>query len=204
MIFYYAPMTVSVASHIVLEEIGAPYETRKLDFGNTEQQSPEYLAVNPKGRVPSLVTDQGIITETPAILAYLAQSFPEHKLAPKESFAFAKLQEFNCYLCATVHVAHAHKMRGKRWARDETAIAEMTANVPRTMTDCFRLIEDEMFTGPWVLGDQFTVSDAYLFTIAQWLEGDSVDINQFPRVAEHSQRMLQREAVLRVRKIHGL
>lgn len=204
MIFYYAPMTVSIASHIVLEEIGAPYETHKLDFRITEQQSKEYLKVNPKGRVPALVTDNGILTETPAILAFLAQSFPAAGLAPTEAFAFAKMQEFNCYLCATVHVAHAHKMRGRRWAQDEAAISEMTANVPRTMTECFQLIEDEMFTGPWVLGEQYTVSDAYLFTIAQWLEGDSVDIGRFPEVADHSRRMLQREAVQRVREIHGL
>ncbi|MEQ8952862.1 MAG: glutathione S-transferase family protein [Gammaproteobacteria bacterium] len=197
-------MTVSIASHIVLEEIGAPYETRKLDFGATEQRSADYLKVNPKGRVPALVTEQGIITETPAILAYLAQSFPDANLAPKDPFDFAKLQEFNCYLCATVHVAHAHKMRGTRWARDEAAIAEMRANVPRTMAECFQLIEDEMFGGPWVLGEQYTVSDAYLFTIAQWLQGDEVDIGRFPRVAEHSQRMLARDAVQKVREIHSL
>ena len=204
MIFYYAPKTVSVAAHIVLEEIGADYENRRLDFSITEQQSEAYLKVNPKGRVPALVTDQGIITETPAILAYLAQSFPDAGLAPTEPFAFAKMQEFNCYLCATVHVAHAHKMRGRRWVDDEAAIAAMTANVPKTMALCFQLIEDEMFKGPWVLGEDYSVSDAYLFTISQWLAGDEVDINRFPRVAEHSERMAGRAAVIKVREIHGI
>ncbi len=82
-----------------------------------QQNSPEYLAINPKGRVPSLVTDQGVLTETPAMLAFIAQSFPAAKLAPlDDAFAFAKMQAFNSYLCSTVHVAHAHKGRGPRWA----------------------------------------------------------------------------------------
>jgi len=205
MIFYYAPQTVSVASHITLEEVGAKYETRVLNFGETEQQSEGYLEVNPKGRVPALVTEQGILTETPAILAYLAQTYPEAGLAPKDDpFAFAKVQEFNAYLCATVHVAHAHRMRGSRWVDDEAAMQSMQAKVPQTMSECFRLLENEMFQGPWVMGERYTICDPYLFTICNWLEGDSVDINDFPTIADFSQRMRQRDAVKPVLELHGL
>ncbi len=205
MIFYYAPQTVSVASHITLNEVGADYELRKLDFKVTEQQSPDYLKVNPKGRVPALATDQGIITETPAILFYLAQSFPKAKMAPLEdAFQLAKLQEFNAYLCATVHVAHAHRMRGSRWVDDEAAIKAMQAKVPETMHACFQLIENEMFKGPWVLGENYSVCDPYLFTISNWLEGDSVDLNDFPQIAEHHWRMRERDAVKPVLELHGL
>jgi glutathione S-transferase len=204
MIFYYAPRTVSVASHIALEEAGANYESRRLDFTKTEQRSDDYLKVNPKGRVPALVTDRGIITETPAILVYIAQAYPKAMLAPlDDAFSFAKLQEFNCYLCATVHVAHAHKIRGSRWVDDNVAMEAMKKKVPQTMTECFSLIEKEMFVGPWVLGDQFTVSDTYLFTVSQWLEGDGVDINSFPEVAEHKQRMHKRPSVEKVLQLHA-
>jgi glutathione S-transferase len=72
---YYATGTCALASHIALEEAGAEYSTVKISFATNEQRSPEYLAINPKGRVPSLVTDRGILTETPAMLAYIAQSF---------------------------------------------------------------------------------------------------------------------------------
>ena len=110
---YYAPGTCALASHIALEEAGAAYTTERLDFKANQQNSPEYLAINPKGRVPSLVTDRGILTETPAMLAFIAQSFPQAKLAPlDDAFAFAQVQAFNSYLCSTVHVAHAHKGRG--------------------------------------------------------------------------------------------
>ena len=205
MIFYYAPQTVSVASHITLNETAAEYETRVLNFGVTDQQSDDYLQVNPKGRVPALVTDQGILTETPAILAFLGQTFPEANLIPQnDPFAFAKIQEFNAYLCATVHVAHAHRMRGSRWVDDEAAMQSMQAKVPQTMSECFRLIETEMFKGPWVMGDHYTICDPYLFTISNWLEGDSVDINDFPTIADFNQRMRQRDSVKPVLELHGL
>src|SRR5215510_4117962 len=108
---YYAAHTCSLATHIALEEVGADYSTVRVDFAKSQQQSPEYLKVNPKGRVPALITDRGILTETPAMLAFVAQSFPSAKLAPLEDpFAFARVQEFNSYLCSTLHVAHAHRM----------------------------------------------------------------------------------------------
>ena len=109
---YYAPGTCALASHIALEEAGAAYTTERLDFKNNQQNSAEYLKINPKGRVPALVTDRGVLTETPAMLAFIAQSFPQAKLAPSDAFAFAQAQSFNSYLCSTVHITHAHKRRG--------------------------------------------------------------------------------------------
>jgi glutathione S-transferase len=196
---YYAPATCAQASHIALAEAGADYTTEKVDFKTNQQNSPQYLAINPKGRVPTLVTDKGILTETPAMLAYIAQSFPQARLAPlDDAFEFAKVQAFNSYLCATVHVAHAHKMRGTRWATEETTFADMKRMVPKTMGACFALIERDMLKGPWVMGEQYTVCDPYLYTLAGWLEGDSVDIATLPKVAAHRQRMEQRPAVQKV------
>src|SRR6478752_4463467 len=150
---YYAPGTCALASHIALAEADAPYTTERLDFKSNQQNSPEYLKINPKGRVPSLVTDGGILTETPAMLAFIAQSFPQAKLAPlDDAFEFAKVQAINSYLCSTVHVAHAHKMRGARWATEETTFADMKRMVPKTMGACFALIERDMLRGPWVMG----------------------------------------------------
>src|SRR5215469_1554010 len=92
---YYAANTCSLASHIALEEAGAAYTVVKMSFASNEQRSPEYLAINPKGRVPAMVTDRGILTETPAILAFIAQSFPQAKLAPfEDAFALAEVQAF--------------------------------------------------------------------------------------------------------------
>jgi len=196
---YFAPGTCALACHIALAEAGAPYTTVKLDFKAGQQNSPEYLAINPKGRVPSLVTDRGVLTETPAMLAFIAQSFPQAKLAPlDDAFEFAKVQAFNSYLCSTVHVAHAHKLRGARWATEETTFADMKRMVPKTVGACFSLIERDMLKGPWVMGEQYTICDPYLYTLTGWLEGDGVDIATLPKVADHRRRMSERPAVQKV------
>lgn len=195
---YYAPNTCALATHIALLDAGAEYELKRIDFSKSQQQSPEYLAINPKARVPAMVTPRGILTETPALLAFVAQSFPEAKLAPLDDpFAFAQLQEFNSYLCSTVHVAHAHRVRGYRWADDPAAIEAMKKKVPQSVGACFELIEREMLKGPWVMGDTYTIADPYLFTIAQWLEADGVDTSRLPRVTDHRSRMMARPNVKR-------
>ncbi len=193
---YYAAHTCSLASHIALEDAGADYSTVRISFADEEQRKPQYLAINPKARVPALVTDRGILTETPAMLVYIAQSFPQARLAPMDNpFSFAEVQAFNSYLCATLHVAHAHRMRGYRWTDDAAAVASMARKVPDSVSACYRLIEDGMLRGPWVMGDSYTICDPYLFTVAQWLEGDGVDPLKFPKVIAHRQRMSERPAV---------
>ena len=173
-------------------------QAERLDFKANQQNSPDYLAINPKGRVPALVTEHGTLTETPAILAFIAQSFPQAKLAPTDPFAFAQVQSFNDYLCATVHVAHAHKARGYRWATEEASFADMKRKLAANMAACFALIEDGMLRGPWVMGEQYTICDPYLFTLGLWLEGDGVDMKTLPKVMAHRKRMSARAAVLRV------
>ena len=179
---FYSPGACALASHIALAETGAEYEAVRLNFQKGEQRAPDYLKINPKGRVPALVTPKGVLTETPAILVYLAQTFPKAKLAPlDDAWAFAQAQAFNSYLCSTVHVHHAHRTRGTRWADDEAAIEGMKKKVAQNMTDSFALIEGEMLKGPWVLGEAYSMCDPYLFTLSSWLESDAVDIKRFPR-----------------------
>jgi glutathione S-transferase len=195
---YTVPGTCALASHIALEEAGAPYSVQVLSFKNNQQSSADYLKINPKGRVPALVTDQGVLTETPAILAFIAQSFPKANLAPQDAFAFAQVQSINSYLCSTVHVAHAHKGRGYRWASEESSFADFKRKVPETMTACFNLIERDMLRGPWVMGEQYTICDPYLYTISGWLEGDGVDLGKLQKTVAHRRRMEQRPAVATV------
>jgi glutathione S-transferase len=193
---YYAPHSCSLASHIALEEAGAAYTLKRIDFGKTEQREPHYLAINPKARVPAMVSPRGILTETPAILAFIAQSFPDAHLAPLDDpFAFAEVQAFNSYLCSTLHVAHAHRMRGYRWADDPAAIDAMRRKVPESVSACYELIERRLLRGPWVMGNIYTIADPYLFTIAQWMEDDGVDPTRITRVVDHRRRMSERPAV---------
>jgi len=200
LMLYYAANSCALATHIVLEEVGADYSTQRIDFSKEQQKSPEFLKINPKGRVPALMTDRGILTETPAMLVYVAQSFPAAGLAPMDDpFAFARMQSFNSYLCSHLHVAHAHRMRGHRWvdADDAHSIAAMQRKVPETVGGAFEMIERDMLKGPWVMGDTYTICDPYLFTLAQWMEKDGVDLARVPRVVDHRRRVSERPAVKR-------
>jgi glutathione S-transferase len=195
--FYNAAHTCGQAVHIALEEAQADYDLVLLNFAATQQRSPDYLAINPKGRVPALVTQHGVLTETPALLVFIAQRFEQARLAPlHDAFAFARMQEFNSYLASTVHVAHAHGRRANRWADDESAMAAMRAKMPANMTACAQHLES-LLTGPYVLGDDYSVADAYLFTVAGWLPADGVDMSALPRLSAHQQRIGQRAAVQR-------
>src|SRR5215471_14259664 len=184
---YFAPHTISLATHILLEEVGARYSTVRIDFKSTQQRSPEYLKINPKGRMPALVTEHGILTETPAMLVYVAQAFGKPELALMDDpFGFAQVQAINAYLCSSLHINHAHRMRGPRW------VDAMQRHIPVSVGANYDLIESDMLKGPWVMGDRYTVCDPYLFTLAQWLETDGVDAKRIPKVMDHRQRMSER------------
>ncbi len=195
---FHAWGSCSLAPYLALEEAGAAYEAVVMSVRDDDQRLAAYLAVNPKGRVPALVTDQGVLTEVPAILAWIAQTYPLAKLAPNGAWEFAQAQAFNGYLASTVHVAHAHRHRGYRWADTEAAFADMTRKVPETVGACFQLIEEGMLTGPYVLGEAFSMCDVYLFTLADWMEGDGVDPRQFARVYTHREMIRARPAVRKV------
>jgi glutathione S-transferase len=97
-----------------------------------------------------------------------------------------------------VHIAHAMRVRGKRWAYDESSLSDIKRMVPLNVSDCFKMIEQNMLKGPWVMGESYTVADPYLFTLARWMEGDSVNIETFPRVYDHHKRMAERPNVRKV------
>jgi len=193
---YTAQASIGWVSHIALEESGLDYQAVALDFSKQQQAGAEYLKINPKARVPSLVVEQGVITETPAILTYIAQCAPNSTMAlPDDPFEQSAINSFNSYLCSTVHVAHAHKMRGYRWVDDEAAQKAMTANVPKTLGLCMDLIESDLLQGPWVHGNTFSISDPYLYRMATWMDSDGVDINKYPKLKAHRTAMQARASV---------
>ena len=197
---FYAPGACSLAPHIVLEEIGGVHAFERVSLREGAQRSLAYLAINPKGRVPALVTDRGVLTENPAILAFLAQSFPAARLAPLDDpYLFAKMQAFNVFLCSTVHVAFAHAFRPERYADGEAPAQAMRAKAPRALADAFALIEKILGDGgPYVLGDAYSVADAYLVVFSRWLDTRGLgSLAGFPMTAAHLARVSDRPAVLR-------
>lgn len=196
---YYAPRTISVAVAIALEEAGLAYEAVKLDFAGGEQTKPAYQQINPKGRVPALAVEGGILTETGALLDYIAALAPEAGLVPGDPVLAARMREVMYYLASTMHVNHAHKLRGGRWANEESSWQDMTAKVPQTMTDSCTYIEANGLRGSFVLGDQISLADCYLYVVCSWLEGDGVDVSGFPKIVAFRDAMAARPSVQAVR-----
>ena len=180
---FYAPGACSLASHIAMEEAGADFEAVRIDTAGGQQRTPDYLAINPKGRVPVLICTDGTFTETGAILEYIAARAPEAGLTPADPVALTRMRAAMYYFASTMHPNHAHGRRGARWADDPAAQAAMAAKVPETMAACCDYVENHVLTGPFILGDRLCVADCYLYTISTWLEGDDVDITAFPKLA---------------------
>jgi glutathione S-transferase len=204
---FYSPNACSLAPHIALNEAGVVFETVRVDFKAQEQQSAAYLAINPKGRVPALMTPRGILTENPAILGWIAQTIPEAGLKPEgDFFDFSEMQVFNMYLASTIHVTFGHLIRPARYADSPSAQAEIRARVPQTLGVQWKLIENRLADGrPWVCGDRFSVADPYLYVFARWLERDGAGgSSRFPLTVAHRARMQARAAVLKTLAAEGL
>lgn len=201
---YYARGTSALAAHILLEEVGARYEAVEVALNEGAHKRDSFLRLNPKARVPVLETPDGVITENPAILTYVAATHPEAAMMPEGAFARAQADALNAYLCATVHVAFAHKFRGARWAADADAQAAMADKVASNLADCAALIDAHYLRGPWALGAQFTLCDAYLALVPGWLSKAGVDLSAYPKIAAHWAALRARPAAARVMALHGV
>ena len=196
---YWAPGTIASATGILLNEGNVHWDGIRVDFANGEQLKAAYHEVNPKGRVPALVTPEGVLTETGAILEYVAATAVPG-MVPADPLQVGRMREVMYYLASTMHVNHAHKGRGTRWANEDASIADMKAKVPESMTGSCAYIED-LIVGPYLFGDHVTLADIWFFTIACWLEGDGVDVSAFPKIVALRDAMNARTSVRRTREM---
>jgi len=195
---YYARGTIAIATAIALHEAGLDFEPVRLDFKAGEQTRPDYRAINPKGRVPALVTDQGILTETAAILDHIADLAPSAGLRPSDPWQAARMREAMCYLASTMHVNHAHRARGHRWADEASSLEDMRIKAVETMTTSAAHVENAMLRGPYVLGEAFSLADPYLYVACSWLEGDGVTVADYPKIVAFVEAMRARASVAQV------
>ncbi|MDN5787141.1 glutathione S-transferase family protein [Pseudorhodobacter sp.] len=196
---YLAKKTISIVVAIALEEAGLAYEPVELDFTGGAQTKPGYLAINPKGRVPALEVPGGVLTETAAILDYIGALAPKAGLVPQDPLQAARMREAMCYVGSTMHVNHAHKLRGARWADLAESHADMRAKVPQTMAACCAHVEAAVLQGSYVLGDAFSLADPYLYVVSTWLAGDGVEIGDYPKLSAFNARMAERPSVAAMR-----
>ncbi len=192
---HFARGTIAAAVAIALNEAEADYDHHRVNFSEAEQRSADYLAINPKGRVPALETPRGILTETSAILEFIAATHPAAKLVPDDPFEAARMRSAMTYLASTMHVNHAHGARGARWADEPSSWADMKQKLPQTMSESADYIEDHVMIGPFVLGKTFSLADPYLFVVSTWLPGDGVDMGKYPKLKSFHDAMWQRPSV---------
>ncbi|SNS44913.1 glutathione S-transferase [Sphingomonas laterariae] len=204
---YGAPGACSVIPHIALEEAGADYAVHFVDYAGGETRTPGFRALSPLGRVPMLMTEDGPLTENPAILSYIAMRYPAAGLAPLgDALAFARVQSFNLFIASNIHVAFRQIAFPDGYADGEAAAAALRAKVPELADRYFAIIERGLADGrPFVLGDSYTLSDIYLFAYANYLRmGDRGDPACLPLIMAHRARVRARPAVDRALVSEGL
>jgi glutathione S-transferase len=193
---YYAPGSCALVSHIALQEAGADYDVKALDLAKGEQRSPDYLKINPHGRVPALVTDQGVITENLAILGYIADRFGKDGSVPRgDAFATAKAMQLLAWLSGTVHAtAFAALFRPARFSADESLHAGIKEGGHAALTSHFVELDD--LCGPgWLAGESFTAADSYALTFYRWARNAKFDMSLYPRWHDLVARAVARPAV---------
>ena len=180
---YFAPGSSSMAVHIALHEIGVPFEGKPMSFKNNDLRSPDYLALNPEGKVPTLIVDGRPLTEVAAILYYLAKRFPEAKLLPRDDIeADAQALSWMSFSASTLHPA---RQRGLDYAKEVYGIA------------------DKRLGSGWALGS-YSIADIHLFRL-YWRLANSLKPapEEFPNLTAHYARMMARPAVQRTIEIEA-
>jgi len=205
---YFSPGACSLASHMALEEAGADYEPVRVNFASSEQRSPDYLRLNPKGRVPVLVDGEFVITENPAILRYIARTHPDAKLWPEDPVAEARCMEWLAWICSGVHVTYAHVRRPERYAASEAGKEDVVAKGKQSAREVWEAVEKKLegASGPWAAGKDFSVADPYLLVFWTWGRGPTLGYDMakdFPRWTEHARRMAERPAVRKIFEREG-
>jgi glutathione S-transferase len=204
---YYMPGACSLAPHIVLEETGDRYELARVDLAANQQNSAEFLRVNPKARVPVLTDGDWALTEAPAILRYIAARYPAAGLWPWDPREEARCVEWLGWVSSTVHVSAGYVRRAARYAADPRSAEDVAATGRKTCRVLWETVEKRLGQGPWAIGQRYSVADPYL--LVYWLWGRSPLLgydmaHDFPHWTAHARRLARRPAVQRAFVSEGL
>lgn len=197
---YYSPGACSLASHIALYETGLPFEIDRL-IKTTKMTvcGEDFMQINPKGYVPAIKLDDGsILTEGAAVLQYIADQKPDSGLAPKAgTMERYRLQEWLTFISSELHKSFSPFF-------NKDATEEVKTNARNLLAKRLGYVETQLANKPYLMGDHFTVADAYLFVVANWSNHVGFDLSPFPRIQEYLARIAARPAVQAAMKAEGL
>jgi glutathione S-transferase len=200
---YYAPGACSIGIHVLLDEIGKPYQLKKLNFAEREQYGPDFTKINPKSKVPTLVRDDGsVVTEFPAIATYLARANPDKRLLPGDLDGEVRALEALDYAVSTIHMQGFSRLfRPANFTPNEADHEAVKARGRELVGKGFALM-DQVLGGKDYLVGNFSIADAALFYVEFW-GGDRLKMELPPSCAAHLARMKARPAVQSTLKAEG-
>lgn len=203
---YYSPGACSFAPHVVLNEIGEPFELRKFATAERANYSPDYLAVNPKRRIPALLIDGFVLTENPAILAYLGRRFPGAGLYPSDaSVAEARCLELLAWSSNTVHVTYAQIFRPERFVLSKRDHPSVEESGKVSYQQCLADIEQRLRDQRYAVGNGFTVVDPFWLVFYRWSVRAGYDMkSRYPAYSAYAERLSQRPSVQRALVTEGI
>jgi glutathione S-transferase len=198
---YFSPAACSLAPHIALIETGATFTTEKVDVrAKKTETGADFWAINPKGYVPAIqLADGEVLTEGVVMQQYIADLKPEAKLAPpRDTKERRKLEELMVYLSTEVH-------KGFSPLFNPATPDEYKSIAKETIGKRFDLLETQLSDGrPFLTGDQFTIADAYLFTLSNWTKFTGIDLARWPNISAFAGRVAARPSVQQAMKAEGL
>ncbi len=202
---YYYPGNASLLPHMVLREIGAPFELRLVDRTQDAQKSADYLRLNPNGRIPVLIDGDLVLFETAAIVLHLVDLHPEAGLAPLPGTP--ERAQFYKWM---VHLTNTPQAEYRAWfypwqhVADRAAAESVKQASGERLRHMFKVISDQLGKGPWLLGERFSAADLFLFMLVRWGREMPHPPRDRPELAAHASRVLERPAVQATLEAEGL
>jgi glutathione S-transferase len=196
---YYYPANANLAPHMVLQEIGAPFELVLVDRDKQQHKSPEYLKLNPHGRIPTLVDGDLVLYETAAICLHLVDRHPEARLAPELGTPErAHFYKWLMYLTNTIQSEMNVYYYPERWAEDAAGGAAVKRHAERHLGAMFETVEQSLGTdGPYILGKRYSAADPYLLMLASWSSDFARPARTLPKLGRLLEAVAARPAVKR-------
>jgi glutathione S-transferase len=195
---YYSPGACSMAAHIAIEEIGVQYEAKPVLIPKAEHKTEAYIAVNPRSQVPALSVDGRIITESVAILAYLARIYPDAKLLPADDIDQAVCIATLTWIASAVDPLFRRAARPERFVTDETAQSAVKDAARDAYWAKCKEIDNLLSGKTWMMGSQYTVSDPYALVYHRWGLRLGLPMAELAAYSAFKDRMLARPAVHKV------
>lgn len=195
---YFSPGACSMASHIGIEESGAPYTECLTLLGKGEHKTEAYLKINSRGKVPALEIDGQVITENTAILTYLARQYPNANLMPANPVDAANCVGIMAWLSNIVHPSYQRTMRPERFADSDSGKAEVVASAKKAFWANLEEIDGMLKGREWLVGNQFSVADCYALVFYGWGARSEYPVKQLANYTAWKDRMLKRPAVMKI------